>query len=516
MHLSLWLDEAWVANAILAPSLKEMIYYPHFVQSTPVLFLLLERFGAVLLGASEIALRVLPWIGSLAAAFLFCDVLRRLFPLPLAIIFTALFTSNYWAIKYGQQLKQYGTDLFVSAMLVWLISLLLTSQPNPRLLRSTIILCVACCFLSLPAVFWLPGLAVAVGLAGVKTKILPTVLVQTELLRVAVPVFALFAFVVGINYILFIAPNHPDIIANDWDTAYHAYLGSGSLLTTVPDFFRTLSNLLIPRLSSLGALPWLGLSLLLAFGVLRSIRNALSAKKTAWVTILAGVLPIGLATVASWMRKYPLLDYPRLVLWMLPAVLLILAYALEPAIAFCVRKLRAQRAVLLPAIAFAGSVLFVLGTSALLARQPVSSEDNRDLFAAIAKSWRPGDAIFLHGGVAEQFEYYRHRMHWNPSPVYLGNTDWPCCALGQNQRSSTPTANTLKDDVVDAIRTLRPSTLWVVLPSGSSDAWSGQLAPKLKTIPETLSSSGCPVSQIRDFGQVMLEVAACNKTRPRT
>ncbi len=44
---SLWLDEAWVANSIHAPSLREMFYYPDWLQTNPPSFLLLSLRAAI-------------------------------------------------------------------------------------------------------------------------------------------------------------------------------------------------------------------------------------------------------------------------------------------------------------------------------------------------------------------------------------------------------------------------------------------------------------------------------------
>jgi hypothetical protein len=40
---SLWLDEAWLANSILAASLPQAIYYDDWLQTTPPLFVALAR-----------------------------------------------------------------------------------------------------------------------------------------------------------------------------------------------------------------------------------------------------------------------------------------------------------------------------------------------------------------------------------------------------------------------------------------------------------------------------------------
>ena len=57
---SLWLDEAWVANSVHAPTLREMFYYPGWLQTSPPLFLLLERGAVRIFGLSNPALRAVP------------------------------------------------------------------------------------------------------------------------------------------------------------------------------------------------------------------------------------------------------------------------------------------------------------------------------------------------------------------------------------------------------------------------------------------------------------------------
>src|ERR1044071_1233527 len=47
---SLWLDEAWVANSIQAPTLTEAFYYGDWLQTTPPLFVVVSRVITTLFG----------------------------------------------------------------------------------------------------------------------------------------------------------------------------------------------------------------------------------------------------------------------------------------------------------------------------------------------------------------------------------------------------------------------------------------------------------------------------------
>jgi hypothetical protein len=50
LRRSLWFDEAWVANSATATSLYEVFYYPHWLQTSPPLFLLVVRASVAAFG----------------------------------------------------------------------------------------------------------------------------------------------------------------------------------------------------------------------------------------------------------------------------------------------------------------------------------------------------------------------------------------------------------------------------------------------------------------------------------
>jgi len=57
---SLWLDEAWVANSVLERTWSGLFYYPDWLQTSPPLFLAVERLTVWLLGLSNFAFRLYP------------------------------------------------------------------------------------------------------------------------------------------------------------------------------------------------------------------------------------------------------------------------------------------------------------------------------------------------------------------------------------------------------------------------------------------------------------------------
>src|SRR5579863_949213 len=97
---SLWMDEAWVANSVLAPSLSGMFYYPDWLQSTPPLFLLLTRAAVGLFGVSNSVFRVLPLALALIAIAAMVTVSRRLLSPPFAALACALLVFNPTTIEY--------------------------------------------------------------------------------------------------------------------------------------------------------------------------------------------------------------------------------------------------------------------------------------------------------------------------------------------------------------------------------------------------------------------------------
>src|SRR6185369_5173490 len=87
---SLWLDEAWVANSVHAPTLGGMFYYPNWLQTSPPLFLMLVRSAVGLFGLSTVVLRSVPLLLALVAVAALLGAGRRLFWRRFAVLARAI------------------------------------------------------------------------------------------------------------------------------------------------------------------------------------------------------------------------------------------------------------------------------------------------------------------------------------------------------------------------------------------------------------------------------------------
>src|SRR5579863_2032534 len=158
---SLWMDEAWVANSVLAPSLSGMFYYPDWLQSTPPLFLLLTRAAVVISGVSNTAFRMVPLALALAAIAAMIAVSRLLLSAPFAALACALLAFNPTTIEYSRTCKQYSGEAAASAVIL-LCTVLYLQQPTTRRLYWLTGAFVLMLPLAWSSAFLIPGVAIAV------------------------------------------------------------------------------------------------------------------------------------------------------------------------------------------------------------------------------------------------------------------------------------------------------------------------------------------------------------------
>ena len=88
--LSLWNDEAWLANSVAAHSWTDTYFYPSWLQTSPPLFLFFARIVVQVFGLSHATLRLIPFSLSLAGLLVGIIVFFRSFPQQYAMLATAL------------------------------------------------------------------------------------------------------------------------------------------------------------------------------------------------------------------------------------------------------------------------------------------------------------------------------------------------------------------------------------------------------------------------------------------
>jgi hypothetical protein len=109
---SFWFDELSIARNIVHRSIAQLAFEPlAYNQVAPIGFMLVEKLISESIGASDLALRLFPFLCGLAALPLFWLLSQRLldgYAVPFAV---AAFAIGAPFIRYTTELKQYGLDI---------------------------------------------------------------------------------------------------------------------------------------------------------------------------------------------------------------------------------------------------------------------------------------------------------------------------------------------------------------------------------------------------------------------
>ena len=492
MRVSLWLDEAWVANSIVAPTLSGMLYYDRWVQSTPPLFLTLSRLVTAAFGRSEVSLRAVAWLAGAASVVIMAGLLRRMFSEIPALIGTTLLLTNYYAGSYAQQVKQYSTDLLASVVffaLTW--KCLERPELRPRFSTLVWVGC-ACILLSYVSVFWLPGLLVAFFLSARDPGSVIPHSPRSSASRgwIAAGILAaIYGTCALATVLVFVKPNlesGPRLVAAQKDR----FIGSGGLLPSLGEFAKNVCGLLLPPVNAstrlisyvLGVVVLVGLARCLV-GLARGDRRSLRLALAAISSLLVGML-------MSVARQYPLLVYQRYVIWMLPCLITLAIFGVEPVWHWCERESRGRLATTGALVSCTCICLAAIGAGAFLqARRTAPPEDVRGAYALLRQRVQPDDTVYVHGGTTEQFEFYRNREQWSPTRIYWGVTAWPCCPLNLQRRVTNPSATRLQTELDDLAR-IRGGRLWILLPGVEAGKWSSSMARFFRTVPALMEPAG--------------------------
>lgn len=118
---SLWHDEIRLALNVEERGMVDLVSRPlHHEQVAPVGWLALLEISTSVVGVNDAGLRLVPWLVGLAALFLFWRVSRRFLSTPAVVTGLILFAFGIGWIWYGASPKQYGADVAVTLLLVWL------------------------------------------------------------------------------------------------------------------------------------------------------------------------------------------------------------------------------------------------------------------------------------------------------------------------------------------------------------------------------------------------------------
>jgi hypothetical protein len=490
---SMWLDESWVANSVLSPTLRGMLYYDRWAQSTPPLFLILTRAWTAVFGHGELAMRAVAWLAGAGAAIVMAATLARMFTPVLAIAGTSVFVANYYAGKYAQQIKQYSSDLLVATMLLALTWRCLTRRDD-RSTGQVIAVGLFCIFLSYTSIFWLPSLVLAVVIArGAGAPLMPRLGREPRLLMRPLAVAAILGAGAMTAVLVFVRPN---VVARLAERQEDRFIGSGGMMPSLARFAENVGQLLLPQGNAAATLVSYALATLSLVGLGRLAWLALRGERRARCLLLVAGLPLAVGGVLSVARQYPLLVYPRYVIWMLPALAVLIVAALEGAWQRIADRLgaRAEGTPMVVAAVVLGMVP-IIGVWAADRLRPERPEDARGVYQRLQSQMQAGDLLYVHGGNTEQFRYYATTRQWTPDRIYWGYSAWPCCPINLEAHVTRPDIRRFDDELVESTR-MAASRLWILMPGLEPDTWSAGLIPLVRSVPQRLDALGWRVTAI--------------------
>jgi len=283
-------------------------------QLAPFGFLIVVRAVVSILGPSSYVTRLLPLVCGILALVAFTVLARRILPRPAALVAMALFAFSDDLIYYSSEFKPYSLDL-AAGLAITLLAYDAVSKPATWRRAAYIALCaILAPWCSFGSAFVVAGCGSSLVLAAFLARRYRDALVWG-----AIGVGWLFSFLLAYRASQSLLSPYTTMYIF-WDFAFLplwprpsapvSLVKAGGILL---DLFVNPLNLVPPMLQCFGAV--LPLSLLVG-GAVRLFRRS-------WPVWLMLVLPVGLAVIASVMKRYPL--HGRLILELVPAYFLLIA-----------------------------------------------------------------------------------------------------------------------------------------------------------------------------------------------
>jgi hypothetical protein len=420
VNRSFWLDEAWVANSVLEPSIRAMFFYGAWLQTTPPLFLLLARAAVSVIGLSHLSLRLIPLLSGIGAIVAMFLLARRVAWKPFAIVAWAVFCLSRAPIRLSAELKAYSSELLVSTLIL-LVCVLYMKAPSRRLQY---------CLAGLLTV----GVSMGFGSAFLIVPVLLFVLLVTycrhgravESIRVALGIGcpALILLLAEAGWL--VQPNTSPTLRQFW------FENPADRLSAPQQAFLLVEGMPFPdRLLAhhelIGGIALLILLTGLAFALIRAWRG-----KSEWACfqLLFG-LPILALFAAHNLKLYPASS--RTVLFLAPCFILLVTRALQQVFVW---------AVVVPRRAFARRFLraalaaFTFGVFAVSISQNPPSELRRSVenfqaaFSFLESLRGQSDSLYVHSSCTESYKLYSRMASRSMPAAVFGHTGWPCCPRG--------------------------------------------------------------------------------------
>jgi hypothetical protein len=526
MDQSLWLDEAWVANSVLEPTIRDTIYYPSWLQTSPPLFLMVLRLIVGLFGISNKTFHLLPVVFGIMSVVLMIYVASQLLRPFFSLVAVALFVFCPAVVYYSHQGKQFSTDVFVSLVLITL-ALVYFHKPTRQNLYLWLGSLVVQAFLSYQALFFLPGMwLVLVADTMGESRPLATGTLKSKWIDILALSLCGIVLSLFINFI-FIKPNRQPSLDNWFELGIHF---NGLWQSVV---FLTYKVLYLASLLFLKVVYWresdpvvfifkavILCVLLLGVGGLSISRIGRDRRHRYLAVFLS--MPIVSLYLLYVVGFYPV-SVVRLMLFLVPPVIILVVYGLQVssiwvstilAKAFYIkdpaRVMDLTAATSLVLICF--SILLntiVRGPSSYFVDEPV--EDSEGAVRYLSEKVQPDDVLYVHASMREQFKLYSRLapVFSFSEEIVLGNIGWPCCPRDVSVDRLGEGNDILPAEMARLEIPRKNNSLWLLF-SDRPGYWSrsGRRGPDI--FRSWLLGAGCLHAELVPFRGVRIDKYQCS------
>lgn len=302
---SLFVDEASLALNLMERDFQALLGTLDYGQAAPIGFLLVSKLIVSLFGFSEYSLRLLPLILGLLACFLIFKLSQRIVPRAMPFIMFWFGTSNY-VMRFATEYKQYIGDMMFSLLLLLLADYIYRNSTYKYIILWGIVAIISVWF-SHPAVFVIAGSGIMLMFYLYRDRR------RSEAIAVFI-VSIISAMNLFIVYLFFYRQ-----VAYGTDVAeFMQTFWEDSFFELSPEWFLRFPFILFRSIAHLNN-PIL--VIVVIFGFIVGIR--LIERRFGLILLLITILTL----IASGLHLYPLRE--RLLLFLLPGVVFILASGLE-------------------------------------------------------------------------------------------------------------------------------------------------------------------------------------------
>jgi hypothetical protein len=403
----LWIDEAMLALNLIEKTPEQLLKPLDWNQGAPVGFLLAVKGTIAAFGASERALRLVPFAASLAGLMGFTWVARRVLAAPAAALAVGLFAVSPYLVSYAAECKQYACDATAALGLFAVALGLLDGKRGAARWAALGAAGAAAVWCSHPATFVLGGIGTALLLRAVVARD------RAGFRAAAATVGSWLVSFVGCYFLCL------------------RHLGGNKYLT---DYWTNHFMALPP--TTLGELAWVADHLLAFFtmpggfggtlvplGGFAAVLALVGLRELArerWPVAAALALPVAFVLLASGLHKYPFGG--RLLLFLIPFAVLLVANGTLAVFEAMREKNR------FAAVAVVGLLLCATAWETWDSfRHPMRYEQLAPVLDQLRDELRPDDRVYVFHRAAPAFLYYTRDRALPANSVALGeeNPDDP-------------------------------------------------------------------------------------------